>query len=353
MTPAPYPKGVTKKEKVMSGHRILSDLAKAPFSVADPGDAKAIPLIHDLMYVPLVSTTTETRTVPVPTKAGLMMTLGMQTDGGDITVTVTSTYDGTNSTIVFNTAGDWVTLISIETAAGTFRWRILASSGVAAASPTGRIDFSGITPGAETTGSLVTTQTTWVPFTTAGACGIKLLLENQADTGEFASLRIRGRANNTTASGDGGNSVGTTTAGDFSASAIDHEYGNLKAINACAQPNALNQTTDATNIVTAVYGRIDATGTSIGRRWVEWIDTHATTKADASDFLARYSHNGTVAIDGLFTVYGGGRLPLFLNIEDATPGFVGTSTGVTTISKHLHVKINGTDYYIPLCSGTT
>jgi hypothetical protein len=206
--------------------------------------------------------------------------------------------------------------------------------------PTAPLNFASVTPGAQTTGSLVTTGTTWVAFATAGACGVKLLLENTADTGEFASLRIRGRANNTTAAGNGGNSVGTTTAIDASASAIDHEYGNLKAINAVAQPNALNQTQDATNIVTALYGRVDRTGTSVGRTWVAWIDTHQTTKSDAGDYLVRLSHNGTVANDGAITIYNGGRMPVLFNFEDLA-GFVSGTPGTLTPTHKIAVNIAG------------
>jgi hypothetical protein len=191
----------------------------------------------------------------------------------------------------------------------------------------GAINFSGLTPSTETSGSLVTTGSTWVAFSTAGACGMKLLLSGTCATGEFATVRFRARADNTTASGDGGNSVGTITCADLSASANTHEYGNLKALNACAQPNAKNQTVDATNIVTALYGRIDATGTSIGRRWVAWLDTHATTKAAAGDYMCRISHNGTVAIDGVFSVYAGGRLPVLFNFEDVGAGCPVTVTG--------------------------
>ena len=182
------------------------------------------------------------------------------------------------------------------------------------------LNYAGLTPAAVTTGSIISTGTSWVAHSTPGACGIKLLLENTADTGEFATCRLRARANNTTVSGDGGNSVGTTTCLDLSVSAQDHEFGVLKALNACAQPNAKNQTVDATNIVTAVYGRIDATGTSIGRRWVGWLDTHATTKASGGDYMCRISHNGTVAIDGVFTIYSGGRLPVLFNFEDVVGG---------------------------------
>ena len=126
-------------------------------------------------------------------------------------------------------------------------------------------------------GTILSSGGIWTTYTTAGACGVKLLLENDSNTGEFATMRLRARASNVTASGNGGNSVGTTSCIDASASAQNAEYGNLFAVNACAQPNAHAQTTDATNIVCALYGRVDATAASAGRRWVSWIDTHATT----------------------------------------------------------------------------
>jgi hypothetical protein len=211
----------------------------------------------------------------------------------------------------------------------------------AVAGPPGRIDFSSFTPGTETAGSLITTGTTWVPFTTAGACGMKLLLENDSATGEFATLRMRARANKATASGDGGNSIGTTTAGDFSASAQHADYGVLKAINAVAQPNALAQTTDATNIVTALYGRIDATAASVGRRWVGWFDTHATTRADGSDHLVRLSHNGTAAIDGVFTIYNGGRMAALFTFEDIAGFLSASSSGSLTKTHKIAVEIAG------------
>jgi hypothetical protein len=203
------------------------------------------------------------------------------------------------------------------------------------------IDFSDLTPGTETAGSLFTSKAAWIPFLLPGQCGAKLLLENQADTGEFATLRMRARANNTTAAGDGTNSVGTTTCIDASASAQADDFGNLKAINACAQPNAKNQTTDATNIVTAVYGRIDATGTSLGRRWVFWADTHATTKAAGGDYLFRLSHNGTIANDGVFSIYNGGRMPVLFNFEDLAGCIAASAAGSLTKTHAIAVNIAG------------
>jgi hypothetical protein len=202
-------------------------------------------------------------------------------------------------------------------------------------------DFSGITPGGGTAGDIITTGTAWVAFTGAGAAGGKLLLENGSATGEFATWRMRARYNGAaTASGDGGNSIGTTSCIDASASAQHADYGVLKAVNAVAQPNAYAQTTDATNIVTALYGRIDATAASVGRRWVAWVDTHATTKADAGDFLVRLSHNGTVANDGVFTIYNGGRMPVLFNFEDIA-GCLSAAPGTLTPTHKIAVNIAG------------
>lgn len=207
------------------------------------------------------------------------------------------------------------------------------------------LDFSALTPGAETTGSFISTGSTWVAFPTAGACAFKTLASDTCNTGEFATLRMRARANNTTASGNGGNSVGTVTCIDASASAGKAEYGNLKAVNACAQPNAFAQSTDSSNIVSALYGRIDATAASVGRRWVEWLDTHATTKASGGDYMQRISHNGTVAIDGMTTIYIGGRMDYMYNFEDVS-GFLSTTSGTLTPTHKIAVNIGGDVRYI-------
>lgn len=206
------------------------------------------------------------------------------------------------------------------------------------------------TPATAANGSLIGCGGTWISFATAGAAGVKFLLRNTCATGEFASLRVRASANNTTASGNGGNSVGTNTAGDFSASAYKADYGNLFAINACAQPNALAQTTDSTNIVCALYGRIDATAASVGRRWVSWIDTHATTKASGGDYMVRISHNGTIANDGCFTIYTGGRLPVLFNIEDAAGFLQDTSQSLSTQAGAIAVKTPAGTRYLALYS---
>lgn len=197
-------------------------------------------------------------------------------------------------------------------------------------------------------GTILSSGGVWTTYTTAGACGVKLLLGNSSNTGEFATMRLRARAANTTVSGDGGNSIGTTTCVDASASANAAEYGNLRAVNAVAQPNAHAQTVDETNVVTALYGRIDATAGSVGRRWVSWLDTHATTKADASDYMERISHNGTAAIDGVWSIYTGGRLPVLFNFEDAAGFLTDSDASLTVQSGALAVTTPAGTKYIPL-----
>jgi len=114
----------------MTPMNALYQLFKAPnYQNPDPGNAGTINVGRQLTIVPLVSAAAETRTLAVPTKDGIVVFLNMVTDGGDITLTVTSTFDGSNSTITFGDAGDWVALYSIQTAVGTFRWRILAGQG--------------------------------------------------------------------------------------------------------------------------------------------------------------------------------------------------------------------------------
>jgi hypothetical protein len=126
----------------MSGHRVLHDLYKAPFLILDPGDAGSIIVDRYGAVCPLVSGAAgETRTLPVPTKAGLQCTLVLDTDGGgDVTLTVTSGYnfDGDTS-IVFGDAGDYVVFQSVKIGAN-YRWRAIAQEGTTAAVETLDVD---------------------------------------------------------------------------------------------------------------------------------------------------------------------------------------------------------------------
>jgi hypothetical protein len=178
------------------------------------------------------------------------------------------------------------------------------------------LDFSAHTVGTGTAGTLMTTGSTWLTHSTAGQCAMKFLCANSATTGDYATLRIRGRSD----------AAGSTEGGNFSASAGANNHGNLCGVYASGQPTTFTHNS-AANIVCGMHSVIDATGASSGRRWSTWIDDHSETKAAAGHYLARLSQNGTVAIDGCFTIYNGGRMPALFTFEDATAGGFLTDSG--------------------------
>lgn len=186
------------------------------------------------------------------------------------------------------------------------------------------LNFAGATPGTGTAGTLITTGSTWVNHATAGQCAVKLLCQNTATSGDYATVRIRGRASAVSSGGTEGINVSAST--DIA------NYGDLCAGYFAAQPNAITNNS-ASNIITAIHAVVDRTGASSGRTWVSWIDTHQETKSSAGDYLMRLSHNGTVANDGVFTIYNGGRMPYLFNFED-TAGFLAVSASGTLTKTH-------------------
>ena len=103
-------------------------------------------------------------------------------------------------------------------------------------------------------------------------------------------------------------------------------------------------------IITALHAVIDRTGTSSGRTWVVWVDTHQETKSGAGDYLMRLSHNGTVANDGVFTIADEGRMPVLFNFEKAIGGgcLTDTTAALDTQSGAIAVKTPAGTKYIPL-----
>jgi hypothetical protein len=120
----------------MSGHRAAHDLAKAPLQLTDPGDAGIIAVDRFGGHCEVVTAAAETRTLADPTGAGLLATIRLRTDGGDLTVTAANGLNvAANTTAVFNAVGEQLFMTSVETAtAGTFRWEILVNTGSVALS---------------------------------------------------------------------------------------------------------------------------------------------------------------------------------------------------------------------------
>lgn len=207
---------------------------------------------------------------------------------------------------------------------------------------TSPINFSAVVPATETTGSLVTTESTWVSHTAVGSCAFKLLCSYAAATGDYATLRIRARSDVAWTGG----AVGGVVAGNFSSSANVNDYGNLIAVQGYAQPNAFTQSL-AANIVCGLYSCVDRTVASSGREWSLWTDTHATVKATGGHYLHRLSHNGgAINLDGIWSIYAGQGCDYLMNFENTNaPVASGDKTGgAKTYS--LAIQINGTVHYV-------
>lgn len=95
----------------------------------DPGNAGTItPTMWGQQFL-ITTATTETRTLARPDKAGVLTTVVLDTDGGDLTLTVTGGYNAAGSTsIVFGTAGDMVVFMSVKTGT-TYQWTAIAQEG--------------------------------------------------------------------------------------------------------------------------------------------------------------------------------------------------------------------------------
>lgn len=174
-------------------------------------------------------------------------------------------------------------------------------------------DLSNVVPGGGTAGDVFSSGTTFVVYNTPGSCAMKYMAEYHAATGEFATLRLRARSY----------SGQPVVCGNFSASARKNDYGNLFAVQGYAQPGSYTQAS-GDNIICGLYSCVQITGASSGRHWSTWIDTHMAVKPSGGAYLCRLSHNGTVAADGCFTIYTGGRLPYLFNFEDSA-GFLTNS----------------------------
>lgn len=117
----------------MSVFNFLPNFAKAmrDCPLKDPGNAGSISVRQSGM-LHLVSAAAETRTLPAPGAKGTILLIDMETDGGDITLTVTGGYNEAGATsLVFSDVGQFAAFVSIQTAAGTYVWRLLSSSGTA------------------------------------------------------------------------------------------------------------------------------------------------------------------------------------------------------------------------------
>ena len=121
----------------MPTHNTPFQMFQSPILGVDPGAGGTITITRYGELIELVSTTTETRILGAPTKAGILATIRMKTDGGDVTLTASEGLNvALNDTAVFADVGDQLLLMSVSATSG-FRWEILVNTGSVAVDEAG------------------------------------------------------------------------------------------------------------------------------------------------------------------------------------------------------------------------
>ena len=163
--------------------------------IEDPGDTNTFDLRgRSGVYVPLVSSGVETRTLAIPPAVNDVVMLQMMTDEGDITVTVTNGFDeadgGSDDDIVFSAAGQYVLLIGIAVSTTANEWRVVSYDGVTGPA----LDFATVT--ADTlslSGTLAVTGTSTqaaINATNIAASGTLVVTGTTTHTGGTNTLAI-------------------------------------------------------------------------------------------------------------------------------------------------------------------
>ena len=151
-----------------NAHRVLSTMFDAfspgvgPGLGKDPGSAGTItPSLWGQIF-PIVTAGAEARTLARPARAGILTSVVLDTDGGDLTLTVTGGFNaGGETSIVFSDAGDMVALMSVKTGT-TFQWTEVTHEGtnigdMATSSGVGIASADNFASGVERIGSLFKT----------------------------------------------------------------------------------------------------------------------------------------------------------------------------------------------------
>jgi len=183
------------------------------------------------------------------------------------------------------------------------------------------MNFAGLVPKAAiTNGSIISTGSTWVAHSVAGAAGIKLLLKNTSATGNFASLRIRARSDVAVPTWNQ-----NTIAGDFEASGGIANHGELLGVSAYVNDNGYAQTR-ASHWSTAIKACMNCSGASAGSRYALVVSDYSSTLASgAGHYLARFDKpSGAQAITGVFKMGNCDQFTYLFNFE-VSGGFLTNS----------------------------
>jgi len=112
----------------MSGHNLLQELLQSTYEIADPGDTKTIGINRQFCIVPIVTAAAETRTLPAPTKPGMICILQGDSITTGCTITITGGVNDTSNTVlVITETGQYAVLISVKKST-VYSWSVLYSN---------------------------------------------------------------------------------------------------------------------------------------------------------------------------------------------------------------------------------
>ena len=118
----------------MSGHNVLQQIAgTTELEILDPGSGRTIPVDRSMGICPVVTGGAEARKIASPARAGIIITICLKTDGGNLTITgegteIINSGSGSETTAVMADAGDVLTLISINKGTSII-WAVIANHG--------------------------------------------------------------------------------------------------------------------------------------------------------------------------------------------------------------------------------
>lgn len=213
----------------MSAHRTLNDLFRAfdsvgPGRLNDPGDTGTITFTMWGQICSIVTTAAETRTLAQPTKPGVLCAVVLDTDGGDLTLTVTGGYNASADTaIVLNDAGDFVQFQSVKVGT-SYLWRVVGYEGADLAvggdvtirgdiffaqdAPVAKADGNRIIAGPDFVNKIIVhTVTAAATLTTPAGTQIAANMSSAAAVGDSFKLHV-------ITIGAGADDISTLTAGD-------------------------------------------------------------------------------------------------------------------------------------------
>ena len=99
--------------------------------VSDPGASGVIQANNKgEFHCPLISATSESRTLAAPEREGQLATVSLRTDGGDVTLTVKDSAGDTTDTYTLDDAGDYITFRAVKSSATLVVWKVFASVGI-------------------------------------------------------------------------------------------------------------------------------------------------------------------------------------------------------------------------------